>query len=401
MAALTPPVIAGSARRDGHDLRLAGALALAPMAVTGIARFAYGLLVPAMRADLGWSFTQAGAMNTANALGYLVGTLLSLRMADRVDARRSFRVGLWLSAAALIATALMPTFELLLALRTLVGIGSALAFVSGAALVTRIGSRERAPLAIAVYFSGAGAGIVVSGAMVPWLLATQGDAAWRHAWLGLGALCVLGAAPSIWAAGRLHSARAAQRAAAPWRMRTIAPSLTAHALFGAGYIAYMTFVVSWMAARGSSPCAVATVWVALGVAVIASPLLWRRPLRDGRGPWPLAASIGVLAIGAALPLIGPATPVMVVSAALVGSAIMLPAASSGAFVRRCVSAPAIDTTLATYSVVFSIGQCLGPIVSGAIADASGALHAALITSLLLLTAAAAAACLQRELAPHA
>jgi len=91
----------------------------------------------------------------------------------------------------------------------------------------------------------------------------------------------------------------------------------------------------------------------------------------------------------------------VLSAGLVGSAIMLPAASSGAFVRRCVSAPAIDTTLATYSVVFSIGQCLGPIVSGAIADASGALHAALITSLLLLTAAAAVACLQRELVPQA
>ena len=48
------------------------------MAVTGMARFAYGLLLPAMRDDLAWTYAQAGAMNMANALGYLVGTVLSL-----------------------------------------------------------------------------------------------------------------------------------------------------------------------------------------------------------------------------------------------------------------------------------------------------------------------------------
>ena len=36
----------------------------------GLARFAYGLLLPAMRADLDWNYTQAGWINTANAIGY-------------------------------------------------------------------------------------------------------------------------------------------------------------------------------------------------------------------------------------------------------------------------------------------------------------------------------------------
>ena len=58
-------------------LRLALALALSLGAAVslGITRFAYGLLLPPMRADLGWSYTLAGAMNTANAVGYLVGAL--------------------------------------------------------------------------------------------------------------------------------------------------------------------------------------------------------------------------------------------------------------------------------------------------------------------------------------
>ena len=48
---------------DMLRLSLGGAVAL------GFARFAYALLLPAMRADLHWSFTLSGAMNAANALG--------------------------------------------------------------------------------------------------------------------------------------------------------------------------------------------------------------------------------------------------------------------------------------------------------------------------------------------
>jgi len=54
---------------------LAVGLALGAAVSLGVTRFAYGLLLPPMRADLQWSYTLAGAMNTANALGYLVGAL--------------------------------------------------------------------------------------------------------------------------------------------------------------------------------------------------------------------------------------------------------------------------------------------------------------------------------------
>ena len=48
-------------------LRVAAALALATAVSLGLARFSYGLLLPPMRADLGWSYALAGGMNTANA----------------------------------------------------------------------------------------------------------------------------------------------------------------------------------------------------------------------------------------------------------------------------------------------------------------------------------------------
>ena len=61
-------------------LRLALALSAGAALSLGITRFAYGLLLPTMRADLSWSYTLAGAMNTVNALGYLLGALLMPRL---------------------------------------------------------------------------------------------------------------------------------------------------------------------------------------------------------------------------------------------------------------------------------------------------------------------------------
>ena len=58
-----------SASAHTHAIRLALALSLGAAISLGITRFAYGLLLPPMRADLGWSYTLAGAMNTVNELG--------------------------------------------------------------------------------------------------------------------------------------------------------------------------------------------------------------------------------------------------------------------------------------------------------------------------------------------
>lgn len=52
-------------------------LSLGPMIALGLARFAYAIVLPAMRADLALSFTQTGALGTANAAGTLVGTLVT------------------------------------------------------------------------------------------------------------------------------------------------------------------------------------------------------------------------------------------------------------------------------------------------------------------------------------
>ena len=225
--ASTSALAADAPSQAARELLLAAGLALGPMVVTGIARFAYGLLLPAMRDDLGWSFTQAGAMNTANGLGYLIGTVLSLRLAGTLDARRTFGWGLLATALTLLASGLVRSLDVLLALRAITGIASALVFVSGTTLAARIGPPQRAPLAIAVYFSGAGLGIVLSGATLPALFERSGPAAWPLAWLGLGATALLCTLPGVLACAALPSTRGARRAST-WQAQPLAPSFVGH-----------------------------------------------------------------------------------------------------------------------------------------------------------------------------
>ena len=102
-------------------LWVAAALALAAAVSLGLARFSYALLLPPMRADLGWSYFIAGAMNTANAAGYLAGALLAPTLLARVGTRTVLLAGN-LGTVVLLALHGAVTGEAaLLVLRTLTG----------------------------------------------------------------------------------------------------------------------------------------------------------------------------------------------------------------------------------------------------------------------------------------
>lgn len=95
-----------------------------------LARFAYGLLLPAMRADLGWTYAQAGAMNTSNAAGYLFGQLAAVRLARRFGSHRTLLGALLVTALSVLGCAATGHLAALLVLRLLAGAAGAVAFVA-------------------------------------------------------------------------------------------------------------------------------------------------------------------------------------------------------------------------------------------------------------------------------
>ena len=160
--------------RAASVLATAGGLALAAAVSLGLARFSYALLLPPMRADLGWSYLTAGVMNTANAAGYLAGALLAPGWLARHDARRVMLAGAAATALLLMAHGAALGDAALYLLRLLTGVGSAATFVAGGLLAARLsqaGAAAATPvpagLVLGLYYGGTGLGIVASALLVP------------------------------------------------------------------------------------------------------------------------------------------------------------------------------------------------------------------------------------------
>jgi predicted MFS family arabinose efflux permease len=310
-----------------------------------------------------------------------------------------FCVGMVATVIAILGSGLTGDFVAQLGLRTVTGVGGAMVFICGAVLASNVyPDRPRlASSAIALYFGGAGAGILLSGAGVPPLLAIVGDRAWRSAWLAIGIVSALFAVFAIWAARQIDEPSSGARGGT-WPIAALRAALASYFLFGAGYIAYMTFVVAWMVSHGSSALDIALTWGLLGVATLVAPLAWRIPRARWRAATVLAASGIVLGIGAALPLFSTSRPVMLLSAVFFGGAMFTAPAAVTDLVKTSLPKASWGSAVSVFTVVFAIGQAIGPVLTGWLADATQSLQAGLAVSVVILIGASAAAMRQRTLA---
>ncbi len=397
-----PIAVVGSLRADRvTHLGIVAGLAMGPAVGLGLGRFGYALLLPAMRADLGWSYAVAGTMNTANAVGYLIGALAAAPIAARMGDKRSFMAGMLLTALSLLATGLATDIAALALLRVVAGAAGALSLVTGGALASAAGgggSRGRPTLALGVYFGGAGFGMVVSAIAVPVLVASVG---WRSGWFVLGALGLLGATVALPASARAP----AVSGHGSWRLPAFSPRatrgmrtvLTSYVLFGAGYIAYTTFIVAYLRTRlGFDAGEVTLFWGCAGVAATVAGLVWGPLLARSTGGRGVAAANAMVMLGAVLPVLLPTHGAVFASAVLFGGSFLIVPTSVTAFARKAVAPPAWTAAIAMLTTGFAVGQCVGPLLSGEVSDRSYGLAGGLLLSGVVLAAASLIALLQPE-----
>ncbi|MBP6018261.1 MAG: YbfB/YjiJ family MFS transporter [Burkholderiaceae bacterium] len=376
-----------------HPALVPWALSGGAAVAVGFARFGYALILPAMKTDLALSYAQAGWLNTSNALGYLMGSLLTIFYVSRLGNRRLFVGGLLLTAVALLGCGLTHDFYLLNLLRFLAGLGAAGTFICGGVLASVLGTR-----AIVIYFAGGGMGMLATGAGLPWLFDYAGSAAWPWAWIAVAAVCAPISAAAI-AAQRYSAEPAAPGAAAAWPWRKCKQAFIAYFMFGLGYIAYMTFIVAWLRAsqvQGMSMAAITSImWSLLGVASLFAPVVWRRIFNGRNDGIPMTASMTVLGIGAALPLAWPTLTGVWMSATLVGvSVFMVPSAVTG-FVKTNLPQASWGSALAVATSLFALGQTIGPVAAGWVSDLTGSLSTGLAISAAILISGALLALTQK------
>ena len=371
-------------------------LALGPAMANGFARFAYALLLPSMKADLGWNFTQAGWLNTANGIGYLIGALVALFFVARFGAIKLFIWGFFLTTLAMFGSAFTPDLIVQSLFRILAGIGGAPVFVMGGVLTAALfpGNPRLNAFAVAVYFGGGGLGMFVTGVLLPPFLEKHFPSGWQMAWAFMAIASSIMFIAGLWAALQVHIIPVGSNVRlGGLRTGAMLPALLAYFLFGLGYVIYMTFLISWLKLNGEGVLLTSAVWSLMGIAVVVSPLLWRDVLSNAYAGRAIAWTSLALAIGALVPIVG--TPIGILASAFIfgGSMFIVPTSVTN-FAKRSVQPNLMGAAVALFTVVFSIGQILGPIGAGIVLDLTGNSNWVLFLTTGILTLGVSAALFQ-------
>lgn len=380
----------------------------------GLGRFGYSMVLPAMQQSLGLTNSQTGALQSWNLLGYMLAAAGSGVLASHIGPRPVIAGSLLLLGAAMAATAMAATFGQLAAARFLAGVGGAGANVSAMGLLGAWFAARRRGTAAGVGVAGSSLALAATGLSVPAVLARFApDAGWRVCWWAFaGVAAVAGIAVAAAARNRpsdlgLSPVGSAPGAAGPqgergrmadvWRSGRLWYLAGVYLMFGFSYIIYSTFFVRHMVRDGGLTTAEAgRLWFAIGVVSIPSGLVWGAVSdRFGRGRT-LAAIFTM----------------QVASFALLGSSIASPAVwSSGAlFALTAWSIPAViaalcadefgprlaPAALGLVTVVFGLGQTLGPWTAGLLADRTGSFSAAFLAASAVAAVGAVLAGLLRE-----
>lgn len=367
-------------------VRTATAGAIAMAVAMGFGRFAYTPILPGMMAGLGLSPSDAGLIASANFVGYLAGAVLA---GFGWATGRERLVGL----AALLATAILllamgvtTSIAGFVVIRFLAGVASAFTMIFLSSIVLGRAARVRNPHVQSVHFGGVGIGIALSSLMVYLLPNIDiGDlAGWRLDWLFSAAIALAGmAAVSFLLQGDTVTAAAPVREPPLVWSRPLTVLTLTYGLFGFGYVITATFLVA-MAREGAADTTIEFLaWFITGLSATVSIYLWGRlvPVLGLVGVYMagllVEASGLVLAVSLPLPL-----------APLVGGLLLgltfLMITAFGLQIGRLLSPQSPRKALAFMTAAFGVGQIIGPIVAGWLAESGGYTLPTLIAAAVLL-----------------
>ncbi|SFP00154.1 Predicted arabinose efflux permease, MFS family [Mesorhizobium sp. NFR06] len=350
-------------------LRLAVAGMVALAVAMGIGRFVYTPILPGMMEELHLSPADAGWIASANYLGYLIGALAAAGGWAHGRERMLMFAGLAASAVLAGLMGLNETMAAFLVIRFLAGLASAFVMVFMSSIVfSHLAVAGRGDLQ-ALHFGGVGLGIAASSALLAVLVAEH--AGWAAGWLWSGALSAVGLLAVALLAG---SATPVNGVGGPEpelpKDGSLMKVIFAYGLFGFGYVVTATFLVAIVRQGGGGRVFEATVWMVAGLAGLPSTWFWQKLAgRIGlHAAYAVTCLIEVVGVTASVVVKGAAGP-LVAGLLLGGTFIAITAL--GIQMGRQLAPQAPRRIFAGMTAAFGLGQIVGPIAAGLLAQASG------------------------------
>jgi MFS family permease len=349
---------------------LAGMIAMS--AAMGFGRFSYTPILPGMMSGVPLSAADAGFIASANFTGYLAGAVLAAYGWATGRERKIALLALLANAlllAAMAATEAVPVFAVI---RFLAGLASAFAMIFTSSIVLSHGMAAGNDHVQAAHFGGPGAGIALSSVMVMLigLILTDGSS-WRADWI-IGALFSALSLVAVWALLPLEPVCAGNSGKEPpiaWALPTGLLTLS-YGIFGFGYVITATFLVTIARMDAAGRMVEFLCWFIAGLTAAVALFAWRplvRPLGLG---WVYVAALLVEAVGVLATVLLPHSVAPLIGGALFGVT-FLAITAYGLQIGRKLVPESARRIFATMTAAFGLGQIIGPIVAGWIAEQTG------------------------------
>lgn len=379
----------------GYVVLLLGLLGLAGSG--GIVRFAYTMILPAMRDGLGLQNAQMGLIGTVGFIGYLVMTIPGGALASRYGARLIISLSLLVSGVGLVMLGLVHDLLAAILIMLVLQAASSPGNAAGFGFVTAWFAGRTRGTANGVVLGGPGVGMVAVGLFIPLIFARYADdEAWRWGWYYSGGMTMLlagvcwlllrnhpgdmglrpvgaEAAPSAVVRGGSASSSGAAlawgavyRTPEIWRLGAIAM------VHGFVYIIYGTFFGAFVQEElGLGKVFAGSLWSVVGLLSIFSGLVGGL-LTDRLGrTWALTC-LYLGQLGAYLFVaLSHSTVALYLSLPLYGLTVMGFPAIFGASCAEFLGARLAAAGVGFVIFFFAIGQAVGPYVAGTLYDQTG------------------------------
>lgn len=392
---------------------------LAVFGALGLARFGYSVILPNMQAGLGMDNGQAGLLATMGLVGYLALAIIGGALASRYGVRLVASLGLALAGFGMLFMGLSHRFLPVVLWSGLSGIGSGAVNIAIMGLWPAWFARKRRGLASGIAVSGSSIGLITTGFVVPRIINIYGETAWQISWLLFGGITILLAVGSfliirnnpaemglkpigeevIIPVSRKESAvnwRSVYFSAPVWYLGIV------YIAFGFSYIVFMTFFVKHLVAdAGYTGAAAGRLYMLMGWFSLLSGIIWGM-LSDKIGRRKTLVILYLIhGLAFILFAMGKSPIYFIFSAMLYGvSAWSIPAIMS-ATCGDLLGPELAPAALGFITLFFGIGQVLGPVVAGMIADAYGTFSPVfLLTTAVAFSGAVCSALLVKTAAHH-
>ena len=359
-------------------------IALSAAVAQAFGRFSYGLLLPAVRDDLGISNTMAGLVGAANVGAYLLGTMFVAWATSRYRLLGVLRLGLVLSTTGRLAASFANSPYGLATALFIAGIGGACVWIPAPMIAADALPPAQRGLAIGLMGSGIGLGVAFVSVLGGSVRASQGDQGWTSVYfiMAVAGLTVL--------LGVLAAVRHQQAApsggggfggfGALKRMRGWLPLLFAYTCFGFMYLLVMGFLTT----RLEDDSYWTNVDAAFAFTLMGFAMIFGGPLfvaiANRFGPRSaLAMAFGLWPVFIAVVLTGHYVPTLV---ACVGLGFLFSGLPSliTLYVVENTAIEDYGPSFAAATLAFGLAQTISPPIGGFLADLTGSFMAVFLLS---------------------